>query len=438
MLPLVVIVGRPNVGKSTLFNRLIRKNKAITHDRPGVTRDRIYGEVHLEKSAFSLVDTGGLVPGAGTEIEDEIFVQTREAIEEADLVLFVVNGREEDTWVEHDLARMLRQSNKPVLLAVNKIDGHELAQKMSPDFYAFGYDPIPVSAEHGYNITFLLDSLADKLPEKSKSPEAKQETGLKISMLGRPNVGKSSIINTLAGQKRQIVSAEAGTTRDSVDVTIEKNGRLYTFVDTAGVRKKTRIYDSLERFSILRSLKSSKRSHVVFIILDALQGVLFQDKKLLSFLEREKTSFVVVVNKIDQVKQSDISRMKRYFKDELRFCPFAPIIYTSAITKAGLGGLMPLAEKLSKQSQIRVTTGELNRLIGDATQKHQPPMIKGRRAKFYYLTQSDINPPEFVFFVNNSALVKPAYSRYLEKQIRKAFGLDMTPVKMYFRNRNKK
>jgi GTP-binding protein len=209
-------------------------------------------------------------------------------------------------------------------------------------------------------------------------------------------------------------------------------------VDTAGVRKKSRINDSLERFSILRSLKSSKRSEVAFLILDALEGLLSQDKKLLSFLEREKIPFVVLVNKTDQVRRSDMSRMKKYFESELKFCSFAPVVYTSAITKAGLGGLMPLAEKLWKQSHKRVTTGELNRLIREAVQKHQPPMVKGKRAKLYYLTQTDINPPEFVFFVNNASLVKPAYARYLEKQIRKAFALDMTPVKMYFRNREKK
>jgi GTP-binding protein len=438
MLPLVVIVGRPNVGKSTLFNRLIRRNKALTHDRPGVTRDRIYGEVRGDEAEFALVDTGGLVPDSENEIEYEIYNQTREAIEEAELVLFVVNGREGSTPADEELAGMLRQSNKPVVFAVNKMDGQEQALAMSPDFYGLGFDPMPVSAEHGVNIPELMHLLAEKLPEISSSGEEEQDKGLRISLLGRPNVGKSSLVNTLAGEKRQIVNSAAGTTRDSVDVTIRKNDRLYTFVDTAGVRKKSRINDSLERFSILRSLKSSKRSEIAFLILDALEGLLSQDKKLLSFLEREKIPFVVLVNKTDQVRRSDMGRMKKYFENELKFCSFAPVVYTSAITRAGLGGLMPLAEKLWKQSHKRVTTGELNRLIREAVQKHQPPMVKGKRAKLYYLTQTDINPPEFVFFVNNASLVKPAYARYLEKQIRKAFALDMTPVKMYFRNREKK
>ncbi|MFP4658323.1 MAG: ribosome biogenesis GTPase Der [Desulfonatronovibrionaceae bacterium] len=438
MQPLAVIVGRPNVGKSTLFNRLIRRNRALTHNRPGVTRDRIYGEVRSVEPGFALVDTGGLVPEPESKIESEIFDQTREAIEEADVVLFVVNGREGPAPPDLELAGMLRQSNKPVVFAVNKLDGEEQALAMNTDFYGLGFDPLPISAEHGYNIPELLDSISGLLPEKTEPKDREQETGLRISLLGRPNVGKSSLINTLADEKRQIVHSEAGTTRDSVDVTISRNNRMYTFVDTAGVRRKSRISDSLERFSILRSLKSSKRAEVVFLVLDALQGVLSQDKKLLSFLEREKIPFVVLVNKVDQVSKPQMGKMKKYFQNELRFCPFAPVVYTSAITKAGLGGLMPLAEKLWNQARQRVTTGELNRLIREAILRHQPPMVKGRRAKLYYLTQTDVNPPEFIFFVNNASLVKPAYARYLEKQIRKAFGLDMTPVKMYFRNRDKK
>ncbi len=425
------------MGKSTLFNRLVRSNKAITHDRPGVTRDRIYGEVCVEEGKFALVDTGGLIPESSDEIEEEIFARTSEAIEEADLVLFVVNGRDGCTSMDENLARMLRQSNRPVLLVVNKVDGYEQEGRMSPDFFPLGFDPLCVSAEHGYNISSLLDSARKILPISSSSP-AEEDSGLKISILGRPNVGKSSLINALAGENRQIVDSKGGTTRDSVDVTLQKNNRLYTFVDTAGVRKKSRVRDSLERFSVLRALKSSIRSEVAFIVMDALDGLLFQDKKLLSFLSKESVPFVVIINKVDQVERSELTRMKKYFREELRFFPFVPIVYTSAVTKAGLGGLLPLAEKLWNQCQKRVTTGELNRFLQEVTSRHQPPVIKGKRAKFYYLTQPETGPPEFVFFVNNNSLIKTSYSRYLEKQIRKSFGLDMTPIKMYYRNRSSK
>ena len=436
MLPFVVIAGRPNVGKSTLFNRLIGKNKALTHDRPGVTRDRIYGEVRRGGTPFALVDTGGLILDADEGIEKEILAQAQEAIEAADLVLLVVDGREGINPLDEQLAEMLRQSNKPIHLVVNKVDGLEKEDALVPEFYELGFDLTPVSAAHGHNISGLIEEIRAKLPPIEREQEVQDKApGLRLSLLGRPNVGKSSMINALVGENRLIVSPVAGTTRDSVDVTLERDGKLYTFVDTAGVRKKRRIRDSLEQFSVLRALRSSKRAQVVLLVLDALEGVLAQDKKLLSFLDREKTPFIVVVNKIDLIPRSKIAQLKEYFKQELRFCSHAPIVYTSTISKAGLGSLLPLAENLWAECQKRVTTGLLNRLIKEATYRHQPPLIKGKRAKFYYLTQAGVCPPEFVFFVNNKELVKPTYVRYLERQIRKLFGLNMAPIRMYFRDK---
>ncbi|WP_457570473.1 ribosome biogenesis GTPase Der [Desulfovulcanus sp.] len=438
MLPFVVIAGRPNVGKSTLFNRLIGKNKALTHDRPGVTRDRIYGEVRKGGTPFALVDTGGLILDADSVsegIEKEILAQTHEAIESADLVLLVVDAREGINPLDEQLAEMLRQSNKPVHLVVNKVDGLEKKDVLVSDFYGLGFDLTPVSAAHGHNISQLLEDIRAKLPLGEIEEDAQDRApGLRLCLLGRPNVGKSSMINALVGENRLIVSPVAGTTRDSVDVILERDSKLYTFVDTAGVRKKRRIRDTLERFSVLMSLKSSKRAQVVFLLLDALEGVLAQDKKLLSFLDREKTPFIVVVNKIDLIPRSKIAQLKEYFRQELKFCSHAPIVYTSTISKAGLGSLLPLAEKLWAECQKRVTTGLLNRLIKEATSRHQPPLVKGKRAKFYYMTQASICPPEFVFFVNNKNLIKPSYVRYLERQIRKLFDMNMAPIRIYFRD----
>ncbi len=434
MLPYVVIIGRPNVGKSTLFNRLIRKNRAITHDRPGVTRDRLYGVVRSDdQEQFALVDTGGLVPDSRDDLEKEIFFQAGEAIETADLILLVVDGREGLSRTDVQLTDMVRQSNRPVHLVVNKVDGREKSPLMAADFYSLGIDLTTVSAAHGHNIPELLDDILARLPDISPDDKEAGHKGLRLSFLGRPNVGKSSLLNAISGENRAMVSSSAGTTRDCIDIVLEKNSRFYTFVDTAGVRRKTAISDDLEKFSVLKALKSSKRADVVFLVLDALIGVVAQDKKLLSFLDREKTPFIVMVNKIDMVPDHQQSKLKEAFKEELSFCAHAPVVYTSAITRAGLGGLIPLAEKIWDQCQTRIGTGELNRLVREASTRHQPPSVKGRRAKIYYLTQAGSNPPEFVFFVNNPDLMKTSYRKYLEKQIRKIFRLDMTPLRLVFR-----
>ncbi|ACV67801.1 ribosome biogenesis GTPase Der [Desulfohalobium retbaense] len=437
MLPTVALIGRRNVGKSTLFNRLIRKQKALTHDRPGVTRDRLYAEVPHGEPPFALVDTGGLVLDESDGVEADVFEQAREAMEGAQLILFVVDGRQGVSTIDEQLAAFLRQTDKPVRLVINKVDGAELEDTLSAEFYALGFPLSAVSAAHGYGTLTLQEEIEETLQGLGAVPveegEQEDDITLRLALLGRPNVGKSSLINALVGEKRLVVSPEAGTTTDIVDVLFEKKGKRYIFLDSAGVRRRSKIDDSLERFSVLRALRNSKRAQVTVLCLDALQGVVGQDKKLLSFLDREKIPFIVAVNKVDLVPSDRLGQLKKYFENELRFLSHVPRIYTSAVSKAGLGGLLPLTEKLWSECTTRIGTGQLNRGLEDMIGRHQPPVVKHRRAKFYYLTQTGTTPPTFVFFVNDKNLVKPSYARYLEKQLRKRFQLRMTPIQLYFR-----
>lgn len=433
MLPVVALIGRTNVGKSTLFNRLLGKNKALTHDQPGVTRDRIYAEVKRAERPFALVDTGGMFTYATDGLEADLFEQAREAIDSSQVILFVVDAKLGLTSADQELASFLRQADKTVYLVVNKVDGLEQEDRLVPDFYALGLPLIAVSAAHGHGQYELLEQICRLLPAETVQEHRKYQTGLQIALLGRPNVGKSSIINALCGEKRQIVSPEPGTTRDSVDVLVLSNDKEYVFLDTAGVRRKAQVRDALERFSVLRSLKSSKRAQVTVLVLDALEGITGQDKRLLALLNKEKSPFIVAVNKIDLIPGGQKNEFKRYVQKCLNFCAHVPVVYTSAINKNGLGGILPLAEKLWAECNKRVTTGELNRFLQKMTTNQQPPMVKQRRAKFYYMTQSQITPPTFVFFVNDPSLIKPAYTRYLEKQIRKYAGLGMAPIRLLFR-----
>jgi GTP-binding protein len=442
MLATIAIIGRPNVGKSTLFNRLLRRNKALTHDMPGVTRDRIHGVVRPQSGRpFTLVDTGGLVPESNVDIERAIEEQAAEALAEAQAVLLVVDAREGLTPVDAQVARELRQSGRPVLLVANKVDGGE-QESVAAEFHALGLEMLCVSAEHGHGVPALVERLERFLDEHgidSAEPQMDPEArGLRIAMLGRPNAGKSSIINAILGERRLIVSDEAGTTRDSVDVTFERGGRTYTFVDTAGVRRRTRIEDALERFSVLRSLKSSAKAQVAVLVVDGMQAMSHQDKRLIEFLDREKTPFIVAVNKTDLLPKDTMTALREHYAKELAMVGHVPIVYTSALTRAGLGGLLPLAEKIWAECSLRVGTGELNRIMQEAIERHQPPLIKRRRAKFYYLTQAATLPPTFVFFVNDPELVKESYQRYLEKQLRKFVGLSMAPMAVHFRASHEK
>lgn len=431
MLPLVALIGRTNVGKSTLFNRLLRSDKAITHNKPGVTRDRLYGEVHHAPKSFSLVDTGGLYLDSGTQMKEAIFEQAREAIQEAQLLLLVMDGRSGLTETDRELAEFLRKSRKPVFAVVNKVDGAELEQRLAPDFYELGLDLFCVSAAHGFAVPELVESICSSLPQELE--EEPESCNLRMALLGRPNVGKSSMVNAFVGEKRLIVDSRAGTTRDSVDVALERGGKRYLFIDTAGVRRRSRVNKPLEQFSVLRALKTSSRADVSVLLLDAVQGVTQQDKKILDYLQKEKIPALAAVNKIDLIPKPKLGKVKAYFEQELRICPHMPLVFTSSVNKSGLGGVLPLAEKIWGQYNKRISTAELNRGLEEMVGKHQPPVVAGRRAKFYYMTQPEVSPPTFVFFLNDRSLVGKQYSRYLEKQLRKIFALSMTPVRMVFR-----
>ncbi len=439
-LPLVALVGRPNVGKSTLFNRLIKKRVSITHDMAGVTRDSIFSEVRGESRSYTLVDTGGLVPGSGDEIEMGIFEQAREAMASADLILFIVDGRTGLHPQDEQVAQFLRQSGKVVRVVVNKVDGPEQEETMAADFYALGFPMDCVSASHGFGMGDLRDVIERSLPEAEVLGEGEGSSpgGLRIALMGRPNAGKSSTINALVGRKRLLVSAEAGTTRDCVDVRIERGGKVYTFVDTAGVRRKSKVTDSLEYFSVVHSMQAARQADVVVMVLDVMDGVVGQDKRLLSFLDTEKVPFVIVVNKIDLLTKDQLAKAKKDLVDEFAFCAHVPVLYSSSVSMAGLGGLLPLIEKLWEQCGQRVTTGELNRLVKMVTERHQPPVMGGRRGKIYYMTQADSRPPTFVYFVNDDKLFTGSYVRYLENQLRKVFRMDKTPIRMVFRSSHNK
>ena len=437
-LPMVALIGRPNVGKSTLFNRLIKKRVSITHDMAGVTRDSIFSEVRGETRTYMLIDTGGLVPDSSDEIEISIFEQAREAMAGADLILFIVDGRAGLHPQDEQVGQYLRQSGKEVRVIINKVDGPEQEETLAADFYALGFPLQCVSAAHGFGMGDLREMIETALPRDLCEAVEQPQGGLKIALLGRPNAGKSSTINALLGKKRLMVSAEAGTTRDCVDVTVQRGGKTYTFVDTAGVRRKSKVTDSLEYFSVVHSMQAAKQADVVVLVLDVMDGVVGQDKRLLSFLDTEKIPFVIVVNKIDLLTKDQLAKTKKDLVDQFAFCGHVPVLYSSSVSMAGLGGLLPLVEKLWEQCGQRVTTGELNRLVKMVTERHQPPVMGGRRGKIYYMTQADSRPPTFVFFVNDEKLFGGSYVRYLENQLRKVFRMDKTPIRMIFRSSHDK
>ena len=446
MLPIIALVGRPNVGKSTLFNRLLRKSRSITHDMPGVTRDRIYGECRMGRVVFDLVDTGGMVleseatPELSKDFEDEIFEQAREAVQEAHAIIFVVDGKEGLTPLDQQAAEFVRRSGKPVFMVVNKVDGSEFVHEATAEFHSLGLEFMPVSAAHGYNLQEVRDYVRKFVKSLGIPPEEDDgiERGLRLTMLGRPNAGKSSIINAVIGKDRLIVSDVAGTTRDSIDVTFEKGGKRYTFVDTAGVRKRANIQDHLEKISVIRALKNSKRSDVTILVIDITLGVGRQDKRLIEFLAKEKTPFIVVVNKADLVPRRETNQALEAFRRELRIIPHVPIVMTSARKGVGIGKLLPMALAMRKECEIRIGTGMLNRSLQAVLEKQQPPVVKRRRPKFFYVTQADEDIPTFVFFCNDHTLVKTSYARYLENQFRKMLGIKTAPVNVVFRSSHDK
>lgn len=534
----IVLMGRPNVGKSTLFNRLIRSNRAITHDRAGITRDRMEGTVKSKfHRPFILVDTGGITldshfqvtegPDGIRGFEKEILRQAEEAMQEACAICLVVDGREGLMPFDEHIAAYLRKLGKPILLVVNKVDGMEKEELLCADFHVLGFPLVAVSAEHGNQIRYLENLMVDLLPEmpdydedeimhglqeddeaiaekKAKKADKKarrlkeqeeifseqennaddfsldfensnqeeflvdfdeaellqagaeqesetasdamalpvektaQKGPLKICLLGRPNAGKSSILNAFIGKERMIVSDLAGTTRDSVDVPLVWNDKTYVFVDTAGVRRRSKITDTVERFSVNSSLKSTTKADVIFLVIDAVQGLTAQDKRLVELLDERKTPFIIVLNKMDLVPASERKKLQKQFAEILVFCQHVPVMPTSAKNRYGLKMLLPMAEQIKQECSVRVGTGQLNRAMELVLAKHQPPVVRRVRPKFYYLTQAESEPPTFVFFVNDAERVGESYLRYLEKSLRRLFSIEHAPMRVNLRSSHTK
>ncbi|HIQ11309.1 MAG TPA: ribosome biogenesis GTPase Der [Caldilineales bacterium] len=454
--PIVALVGRPNVGKSTLFNRLIGRRQAIVEDLPGTTRDRLYGDAAWAGKSFIVVDTGGIEPlkerggkvvsasydplaAASKGFVAEIRSQAELAIEEADVILFLVDAKEGLTAADEEVAAMLRDTDKPVILAANKADN--AARRMNAlEFYALGLgDPYPISAYHGTGTGDLLDVIVAHLPE-APVEEEEEEEALRIAIVGRPNVGKSSLLNALLGQERAIVSDIAGTTRDAVDTYLTWDGQKVILVDSAGIRRRGRIERGIEKYSVMRALRAIGRSDVVLLVLDATEGVTAQDAHIGGYILEEGRSLIIVVNKWDAIEKDThtMAEYNRRLREELKFLDYVPALYVSALTRQRVNQIIPAALRVKAQRETRIPTGELNRLLQDAMAANPPKAFKGRQARFYYITQADIDPPTFVFFVNDPRAVHFTYERYLENRIRERFPFEGTPIRLKFKGKERK
>ena len=439
MKPLVAIVGRPNVGKSMLFNKLCGQRLSIVEDTPGVTRDRLYAECEWRDRTFDIVDTGGIEPGTDSEILSFMRQQAEIAIQNATVIIFVCDIKTGLTASDHEVAKMLLKSGKPVVLAVNKMDQ---VGRTNPDIYEFYNlglgDPIPVSAVHGHGTGDLLDACFDYFPEEEE--EEPESDVIKVAIIGKPNVGKSSLVNRILGEERVIVSNMAGTTRDAVDSYFENEKGKYLLIDTAGMRKKSKVDDPIEKFSVLRATMAIERSDVCLILIDANEGVTEQDTKVAGLAHEAGKACIIVVNKWDAVEKDDktMDRMREDIRRDLSYMPYAPILFISALTGQRVPRLFELINYVNDQASMRVTTGMLNTLLADATARVQPPSDKGRRLKVFYMTQVGVKPPHFVCFCNDAKLFHFSYQRYIENQIRNTFGLEGTPIRLTVRQRGDK
>lgn len=436
-LPIVAVVGRPNVGKSTLFNKLVGKRLSIVEDTPGVTRDRIYSKCEWRNREFMIVDTGGIEPASDDVILAQMRRQAQVAIEKADVIVFLTDMRCGVTADDYEVASMLQKSGKPVILAVNKCDGIGEPPPEFYEFYNLGMgDPFPVSALHGHGSGDLLDEIFKYFP-KEDTPEYDEEY-IKVAVIGKPNVGKSSLINRIAGEERAIVSDIAGTTRDATDTIIENEDGKYVFIDTAGIRRKSKITEKIEHYSVLRAYMAVDRADVCVIVIDALVGFTDQDSKVAGYAHEQGKACIVAVNKWDAVDKST-GTMEEYnndLKEKFSFMSYVPFIFISAKTGQRVDKLFELINSVNSQNCMRITTGMLNDVLSYATTRVQPPSDKGRRLKIYYMTQASVRPPTFVVFVNRADLFHFSYQRYIENQIRQTFGLTGTPVRFVIRERD--
>ncbi len=434
--PVVAIVGRPNVGKSTLFNKLIGSRLSIVDDTPGVTRDRIYGDCEWLNHKFLLVDTGGIEPNTSDVILSQMRTQAEIAISTADVIILVTNIRDGVVASDYDVATMLQKSGKPIVLCVNKCDSIGEPEPEFYEFYNLGLgDPVAVSASHGHGTGDLLDEVLKYLPECED--EEDDDEIIKVAIIGKPNVGKSSLVNKISGVNRAIVSDIAGTTRDTTDTFIENEYGKFNFIDTAGLRRKSRVDDAIEKYSIIRARMAVERANVCVIMIDAVEGFTEQDSKVAGIALEQGKACIIAVNKWDAIEK-DGNTMKEYrdkLTNDFSFMSYAPIMFISAKTGQRINKLYEMISFVHSQNSMRISTGKLNEVLAGATARVQPPTDKGKRLKIYYMTQASTRPPTFVFFVNNAELFHFSYQRYLENQIRDIFGLDGTPVRFIIRER---
>ena len=434
--PIVAFVGRPNVGKSTLFNAIANKQISIVEDTPGVTRDRLYATAEWLNQEFMMIDTGGIE----TSSQDQFIISIREqaqiAMQEADVIVFVVDARTGMTSDDEDIAKILRQTKKPIVLAVNKVDSPKQEMEMF-EFYNLGLgDVMPISASNRYNLGDLLDAVVEGFP-KSDSDNEDEEDEIKVALIGRPNVGKSSIFNALIGKQRSIVSDVAGTTRDAIDTKVEREGVNYVFIDTAGMRRKARIDEPVERYSVMRALRAVDRSDVVLMVLDASDGITEQDKKIAGYAHESGKGTIFVVNKWDLYEKDNTStlRFTEDIRNEFAFLQYAPVVFVSATTKQRIHRLPEVIHYVAEQHAMRVATGVLNQVVQEAVSVNPPPSDKGIRLKILYVTQVKTKPPTFVFFVNQPNLMHFSYQRYMENKLRDSFGFEGTPLHIIIRGK---
>lgn len=435
--PVVAVVGRPNVGKSTFFNKVIGRRIAIVEDTPGVTRDRIYAETEWNGIEFAIIDTGGIEPDSEDIILSQMRQQAEIAMDTADVILFLVDGKDGLTSADREVANMLRRRGREVILVVNKIDSHKLPDDFY-DFYELGLgEPIPISAANMLNFGDLLDEIVNAFPKEQYEEE---EDVIKIAVIGKPNVGKSSLINELVGENRVIVSPIAGTTRDSIDTPFEKDGDRYMLIDTAGIRRKSKVTEDIERYSVIRAVAAIERSDVALLMIDAAEGITEQDKKIAGVAHEAGKGIIVVVNKWDLIaKETNTMRdFKRKIEAEFPFMTYAPSVFISVKDHQRIDNVINMAKYVAETRAMRVPTGQLNALLQDAMMMKQPPSDKGRRLRIYYVTQVGIKPPLFSFKINSRPLMHFSYARYLENKIREGFGFEGTSIKFVFREKGEK
>ena len=437
--PIVAVVGRPNVGKSTLFNKLVGRRVSIVEDTPGVTRDRIFSDCEWRSRQFLLIDTGGIEPASDDIILSQMRSQAQLAIDAADVIIMVVDMRAGVVATDREVAAMLQKSGRPIVLCVNKCD---TVGVMPPEFYEFYNlglgEPYPVSAVHGHGTGDLLDAVFEYFPEESA--EEKDDETIKVAIIGKPNAGKSSLVNKVAGETRVIVSDIAGTTRDAIDTVVENDKGKFLFIDTAGIRRKSRIKDNVEKYSIIRAEAAVDRADVCVIMIDAIEGFTEQDSKVAGIAHEKGKACIIAVNKWDAIEKDGgtMNTFRKKLENDFSFMSYAPIIFISAKTGQRIDRLFELIVYVSNQNATRISTGMLNDVLADATARVQPPSDKGKRLKIYYMTQPSTKPPTFVCFVNNADLFHFSYQRYLENKIRETFGLEGTPVRFVIRERGEK